>query len=65
VSKCDLEQVVLLYRSAVGSCKQSWLCCNPHQHSGLVGLLPRDKPEQTEEGVEIVSKPGWLTSTWM
>jgi hypothetical protein len=38
------------------------------QHHHLVedSVYPTgDKPKQIEEGVEIDSKPGWLTPTWM
>jgi hypothetical protein len=64
-SKIVCKQVVLLYRSAMKSCKQSWLCYNCHQHSGRLGLSPDDKLEQMEDRVEIDSEPGWLTLTWM
>jgi hypothetical protein len=28
-------------------------------------MIKQDHIEQIEEGVEINSKPGWLTPTWM
>jgi hypothetical protein len=59
------NQGLLLYRSAVKSCKQSWFCCNRHQHSGRLGSSPGDKSEQIEERVEIDSKLGWVTPMWM
>jgi hypothetical protein len=46
------------------TCKQLRLCCNRPRHSGSPDLSPGDRYEQIEEGVEIDSKPGWLTPTW-
>jgi hypothetical protein len=63
VSKILSKGVLLLCWSAMKTCKQSRLCCNRSRHSGSLDLSPGDRSKQIEEGVEIDSKPGWLTPT--
>jgi hypothetical protein len=57
VSKILIKGVLLLCRSVVKTCKQPWLCYNQPRHSGSLDLPPGDRFEQTEEVVEIDSKP--------
>jgi hypothetical protein len=38
---------------------------NRSEHSGSLDLPPGGRSEQIEEGVEIYSKPRWLTPTWI
>jgi hypothetical protein len=63
VSKILSKWAVLLRWSAMKTCKQLRLCYNQSRHRGSLNLPPSGRSEQTEEGVEIDFKPGWLIST--
>jgi hypothetical protein len=53
VSKILSKVVLLLYRSVVKTCKQSWLFYNQLRHSGSLDLSHVDRSKQTKKGVEI------------
>jgi hypothetical protein len=63
-----LSKAFVLRSSTIelSSCDSRGSAVLQHHHLVEDSVYPTgDKPKQIEEGVEIDSKPGWLTPTWM